>query len=250
MSDYPEIAKHFESDTPNHTLTAHREDGPFRYLRFAAPKTSMTVIELVTWPHNLVVAGSHGSFHFAHYADDRQDMFTAFRGRGKGRVDPDHWARMLVNGRESVAKYDRSLLEKRVREATVEGIREGYAPRGVGKAVTEEVLDSGCLDQEATAVQVVSEFQFGVKTRSECSCGATDDDARPMDKGVMWKIKHEREFGKKHQARTRQLEGFDFDDISEWNIHGLDYHYVWQCHAIVWGIGQYDAARKAAEVAA
>ncbi|MET9517486.1 hypothetical protein [Streptomyces sp. NPDC002994] len=250
MSDYPEIAKHFKSDLPNHAITAHREDGPFRYLRFAAPKTSMTVIELVTWPHNLVIAGSHGSFHFSHYADDRQDMFAAFRGRGEGRVDPDRWARMLVNGRGSVAEYDRSLLEAQVREYTREAIRDGWAPRGVGKAVTEDVLQSGYLDDENNALRVVDEFEYGAKTREECSCGATDEDAGRYDRGVMWAIRHERENGKTHKVRTRRLEGFDFDDVSEWTIRSLDYHYVWQCHAIVWGIGQYDAARKAAEVAA
>ncbi|GAA2929339.1 hypothetical protein [Streptomyces enissocaesilis] len=243
MNDYARIAEHFNGDVTNHTITAQCEDEDdlFRYLRFAAPKTSMTVVELVAWPHNLVIAGSHGSFHFAHYAADREDMFDAFRGR----VSPDHWARMLVNGRGSVAQYDRSLLEARIREYTREAIREGWAPRGVGKAVTEDVLESGYLDDENNAVRVVGEFQYGVKERRECSCGAADEDAGRYDQGVMWAIRHERENGKTHKVRTRQLEGFDFDDVHEWNIHSLDYHYVWQCHAIVWAVSQYDAARKA-----
>jgi len=245
MSEHDRIAEHFKSDVPNHKITAQREDGPFRYLRFAAPKTSMTVIELVTWPHNLVVAGSHGSFHFAHYAADREDMFDAFRGR----VSPDHWARMLVNGRESVAEYNRSLFEAQVREYTREAIREGWAPRGVGKAVTEDVLQSGHLDDEGSATRVVAEFEYGVKERRECSCGATDDDAGRYDRGVMWAIRHERENDKTHNVRTRRLEGFDFGDAwCDWNIHSLDYHYVWQCHAIVWAVTQYDAARKAVAV--
>ncbi|MGW0538535.1 hypothetical protein [Streptomyces sp. NPDC003032] len=241
MSDPSKIAEHFKSDVPNHTITAQREDDTFRYLRFAAPKTSMTVIELVTWPHNLVIAGSHGSFHFAHYASDREDIFDAFRGR----ISPDHWARMLVNGRDSVAEYDRSLLEARIREYTRDAIRDGWAPRGVGKAVTEEVLQSGYLDDEGSALRLVDEFEFGVTTREECSCGATDDDASQRDRGVMWVIRHQREYGNTHKVRTRRLEGFDFIDVYEWNIRSLDYHYVWQCHAITWGIGQYDAAREA-----
>jgi hypothetical protein len=241
MSEHKRIAEHFKGDVPNHKITTQREDGPFRYLRFAAPKTSMTVIELVTWPHNLVVAGSHGSFHFAHYAADREDMFDAFRGR----VSPNHWARMLVNGRDSVAKYNRSLLEARIREYTRDAIREGWAPRGVGKAVTEEVLQSNYLDDEGNATRVLGEFEYGVKERRECSCGATDDDAARYDRGVMWAIRHERENGEKHAVRTRRLEGFDFSDAwFDWNIHSLDYHYVWQCHAIVWAVGLYDAAQQ------
>lgn len=245
MSEYTKIAAHFKADVPKHTITAQREDGLFRYLRFAAPKTSMTVIELVTWPHNLVVSGSHGSYHFAHYADDRQDMFAAFRGRSEGRVSPDHWARMLVNGRDSVAEYDRSLLEARVREYTREAIRDGWAPRGVGKAVTEEVLQSGYLDDANSALRVVDEFEFGVKSRKECSCGATDENVGPRDDGILWQIRHEKAKGKTHKVRTRRLEGFDFCDVCEWDIHKLDYHYVYQCHSIVWGISQYDATRQA-----
>ncbi|MFC8009094.1 hypothetical protein [Streptomyces cinereoruber] len=242
MSEYARIAEHFKSDVPNHKITAQREDDTFRYLRFAAPKTSMTVIELVSWPHNLVVAGSHGSFHFAHYADDREDMFAAFRGR----VAPDHWARMLVNGRDSVAEYSRTLLEARVREYTREAIREGWAPRGVGKAVTEEVLESDYLDDEGSAIRALSEFEYGLKERWECSCGATDDGADRYESGVMWAIRHERENDRKHTVRNRRIEGFDFTDVwPEWNIHSLDYHYVWQCHAAAWGIDLYDAARKA-----
>ncbi|MFE7580739.1 hypothetical protein ACFU5Y_04125 [Streptomyces gardneri] len=243
MSDYDRIAEHFASDVPNHKITSRREDGPLRYLRFAAPKTSMTVIELVTWPHNLVVAGSHGSFHFAHYAGDREDMFNAFRGR----VSPDHWARMLVNGRDSVAEYDRARLEAKVREYTREAIRERWAPRGVGKAVTEEVLLSGYLDDKGNATRVVSEFEYGVKERQVCSCGATDDKADRYGRGVMWAIRHERENGKTHIVRPRRTEGFDFADAwHDWNIHSLEYHYVWQCHAAAWGVGLYDAARTAA----
>ncbi|MFE0650993.1 hypothetical protein ACFVZH_20630 [Streptomyces sp. NPDC059534] len=241
MTDYDNVAGHFASDVPNHKITSQREDGPLRYLRFAAPKTSMTVIEVVTWPHNLVVAGSHGSFHFAHYAADREDMLDAFRGR----VNPDHWARMLVNGRDSVAEYDRSLLEARIREYTREAIREGWAPRGVGKAVTEDVLQSGYLDDEGNATRVVSEFEYGVKERWECSCGTTEDDGT-RDRGVMWAIRHERENGKTHNARSRRTEGFDFGDVwCDWSIRSLDYHYVWQCHAIAWAVTQHDAARKA-----
>jgi len=49
-------------------------------------------------------------------------------------------------------------------------------------------------------------------------------------------------------VKVRQTGGFTFDDFTEWNIHGLDYHFVYQCHALVWAIARYDEA-KAAEPA-
>jgi hypothetical protein len=39
--------------------------------------------------------------------------------------------------------------------------------------------------------------------------------------------------------------GYEFrDDVWEWNFHDYDDEFLWACHAIVWGIAQYDAARK------
>lgn len=39
---------------------------------------------------------------------------------------------------------------------------------------------------------------------------------------------------------------FDFRDL-DCNASEHTYHYLWCCHAIVWGIAQYDAAKKAGE---
>ncbi|MEU2674784.1 hypothetical protein ABZ622_39340 [Streptomyces sp. NPDC007164] len=38
--------------------------------------------------------------------------------------------------------------------------------------------------------------------------------------------------------------GFRFDDPAELDFERFTPHYLWCCHAIVWGIAQYDAARK------
>lgn len=39
--------------------------------------------------------------------------------------------------------------------------------------------------------------------------------------------------------------GYEFrDDLWEWDFHDYDSSFLWACHAIVWGIAQYDAARK------
>jgi hypothetical protein len=36
---------------------------------------------------------------------------------------------------------------------------------------------------------------------------------------------------------------FRFDDAWEWNLNALDHHYLRACHAIQWGIEQYDTAK-------
>ena len=37
--------------------------------------------------------------------------------------------------------------------------------------------------------------------------------------------------------------GFQFHDAREWEFRDYDWWFVWACHAIVWGIAQYDAVK-------
>lgn len=243
MSDYSEIARHFESDFAETTLAVQREDGLFRHIEFSAPKT-MNRLVLVTWPFNLLVAGSHGSFHFERFGAGTEDMFDWLRGI---RVNPSSWASKLVNGRESVCEYDRDRMEAQINERVAEAIRDDWAPDGLEAAVREEILDSHLLDTKDTAFQLVSEFQHGMTYRSECSCGLFEDfkghDA--YSSAATWEFYKHKADGKKHTVKVRQTGGFDFDDFTEWRVDKLGYHFVYQCHAASWAIAQYDAARKA-----
>ncbi len=45
-------------------------------------------------------------------------------------------------------------------------------------------------------------------------------------------------------------EGVRFRDVWEWDLHDYDWSFLWACHAIVWGIAQYDAMRSAEQPAA
>jgi hypothetical protein len=243
MTDYAKIARHFERDFAEAALKTQREDGLFRHIEFAAPK-SMNRLIVVTWPYNLLVAGSHGSYHFERYGNDTEDMFAWLRG---SRVNPSSWSSKLVNGYESVREYDRGQMETQVKERVAEAIRDDWAPEGLEAAVREEILGSHLLDTKDTAFQLVSEFQHGMTFQAECSCGLSEDfegdDA--YSSACTWEFYKHKADGKKHKVKVRQTGGFDFDDFTEWNVDKLSYHFVYQCHAIVWAIGQYDAARKA-----
>jgi hypothetical protein len=243
MSEYAKIARHFQSDVKDATLTVRREDGPYRHVEFTAQK-GWTRIILVTWPYNLLVAGSHGSYHFERYGQDTEDMFGWLRG---ARVSPSSWSSKLVNGHDSVCEYDRDRMEAQINERVAEAIRDDWAPDGLATAVREEVLDSHLLDTKDTAFQLVSEFEHDVTYRAECTCGLSGPDGS-YSSAATWKYYDHKADGKKHSVSLRRLGGFDFDDFTEWNVDKLDYHFVYQCHAASWGIGQYDAARKAVAV--
>jgi len=243
MSEYADIARHFEGDFAEATLKEQREDGLFRHIEFSAPK-SMNRLIVVTWPYNLLVAGSHGSYHFERYGNDTEDMFDWLRD---SRPNPGSWASKLVNGRDSVEEYDRSLMVAAINERVAEAIADDWAPEGLQGAVSEEILGSHLLDTKDTAFQLVSEFQHGMTYRSECSCGQFEDfeGHDSYSSAATWEFYKHKADGKKHKVKVRQTAGFDFDDFTEWTVDKVGYHFVYQCHAAVWAIGQYDAARKA-----
>ena len=245
QTPYARIAEHFRNDFAKATVKAQREDGLFRHIEFSAPK-SMNRLIVVTWPYNLLVAGSHGSYHFERYGKDTEDMFDWLRGI---RVDPDRWASKLVNGRDSVSEYDRSRMVAAINERVADAVENDWAPEGLQDAVREDILGSHLLDTKDTAFHLVSEFQHGMTYRPECSCGISGDEGS-YDSAASWKYFDHKADGKKHTVKIRQTAGFDFDDFTEWNVDKLNYHFVYQCHAAVWAIAQYDAAQKSTEVAA
>jgi len=200
----------------------------------------------VTWPYNLIATGSHGTYHFERYGDDTEDMLNWLR---VSHPNPDGWASKLVNGRDTVTEYDRAKLIAEINERVDEAIRDDWAPAGLKDAVYEQILNSGWLDEEQTALRMIDEFEHGVTHRAECSCGeyADHDD---YSAAVCWNATTHKGRGDKHQARIRQIGGFDFTDVGDWNIRKLNYHYVWTCHAMVWAAGQYDTARTTTAVTA
>lgn len=240
MNDYADIARHFESDFAKATMTIRRDDGLFRHIDWSAPKT-MSRLAIITWPHNLLVAGSHGSYHFERWGADEGEILDLFLGR-----DPlknlSAWSNKLANGQDSVREYDQDRLVQQVKDEVAQAVREG-APRGLRAAVREQILESDRLHSQDWAMQLVYDFEHGTVYRAKCTCGASKDHESSHD-ATMWSIYggHTRAG---HETTVREIGGFAFSDIGDWSIHKLSYHFVYQCHAAVWAIGQYDAARKA-----
>lgn len=242
MTEYAEIARHFKNDVKGATLTMCREEGLYRHVEFTAQKGWSRII-LVTWPYNLLVAGSHGSYHFERHGADTEDMFDWLRGI---RVEPSSWASKLVNGADSVREYDRERLVAEVKAEVAEAVKAG-APRGLRAAVREQILESDRLHSRDWAMQMVYDFEHGVIYRAECSCGALKDHD-DQSAAYRWEFGEHRTKHRgvgEHSVKVREIGGFAFSDVGDWNLDKLNYHFVYQCHAASWAIGQYDAARKA-----
>lgn len=203
---YASIARRFKSETRNHTLTVLLDQGLHRHLHFQEPGRSAYWFDLITVPGALIFQGDGDSFVFRR---DR-DMFAFFRGP-VGRINPHYWSEKLTNGRNSVKAYSSKLLEQHVKDVLDEAGTWGDRPRGLVKAVREEILESCEIDHEDAARQLLSEFEFY---------------ADPADR-----------------LDSRKKPDFTFSDTWEWDLRDYDWWFLWACHAIVWGIARYDTAR-------
>jgi hypothetical protein len=146
-----EIQKRVAYDLTDGVMRVQQNDGVYRHLACGS-LASWTRLTVITWPHNLLVAGSHGSFHFERHARDTIDMLDWLR---RVRVDPNNWAEKLTNGCRSVEEYDRDRLETLIHERVAEAVADGWAPEGLEDAVREEMSarrsskTSGCTTRRA-----------------------------------------------------------------------------------------------------
>jgi hypothetical protein len=203
MTDYPEIAARFARETTKQQMTVKLDEGLYRHVRFASEGDSLYWWDLITWPYNLIVNGSHGSYHFCRFGPDTEDMFHLFRDSRAGRsINPDYWEEKVRAGKV------KDWSEKKFRAWLVEeaAALEARYP-GTVEAVGRQILNSNehNTEYEETARYACANFSHG-------------------------------------DVRLR------FPD--EWDLTFDEFHwqYLWQCHAIVTGIAQYDAARKAVAV--
>lgn len=159
MTAYPEIAARFARDTARHEMTVKHEDGLYRHLRFASPAPDgHTPFELITWPFNLVVKAGW-TFHFD--IDATEDMFDLFRRTAPtGRINPGYWSEKVRAGRDEIEGFSEDSFERQVKQHVVDAIRNGDAPRGIGREVTRDIFDWGDISHEAGARAELDSFRF------------------------------------------------------------------------------------------
>jgi hypothetical protein len=197
-----EVAAQFAKDVSSHVMTVEQDRGVCRVLRFARPGSNVFAFRIVTWPGHLYVGGDSDDFVFQRL----HDMFTFFRSDA-GRVNLSYWAEKLT----AVAKgpgyeqYDPDVFREAV-EARVREVSEAQEWDEATHRALREAVDFevlSCADEgEAAAHRAARDFTFRVG-----------------------------------------YERIDvFPDFWETSLRRYTYGFVWACHAVVWGIAQYDAA--------
>lgn len=240
--NHNDIAARFARDTRLHKLEILHDDGLYRHLRCRNRKSGLYWFDVVTWPGSLAI---RGDLNTAYVFSRTSDMFTFFRLRRSETINPSYWAEKLPEGWRSVQTYSENLLHQNIRQT----LREEYEDF-LHDRLAEKAKDLG-LDDVA---------HLGPELAKPCH-KQTRDYMRELRAAV-----HEHFFddywGCGTQYEDAALRGLDefsfvsddghkfaFTDWVEWNLRDWDWSYLWACHAIVWAIDRYDAAKTATQPA-
>lgn len=238
--DSPELKaapERFAKDTADHEMTVLRDDGLYRHLRFQCPEKSGYWFELLTAPGSLTFMGAGEAFVFR----CTKDMFGFFRSNStpKYPINPGYWDEKLVSDRHRAYEYSITKFEELAKKELAE-VEQTFP--GVTKAWDKKISGFWAeynTEYEDEARRAVHEFAFGA-FKGSCTCGGTelfDDRYDSID----WKDEHTAEGC---AATIEEQDPFGFTDVVDWDLTDYSWWYLWACHAIVWGIGQYDTAKK------
>jgi len=200
-----DTTERFETEIAEHVMTVIRDDGEYRHLRFSRPNTRAMSFDLLTWPGHLCYTGDMGTYVFSRV----RDMFEFFRSpKGDWRdINPPYWAeKVLASDRDGIKEFSPEKFEQNAWDALDQSME-------------------GLLSYDLTPDQVL-EIREDVER---------DVIGVAHDQGQEAAIQAALDF---------QYESVDlFPDFWESDSTVYTHRYIWCCHAIVWGVAQYDAAK-------
>jgi hypothetical protein len=204
----------FLADVAEHQMEVCRDkthhSDVYRHIKFGKPGSSDMAFELVTWPGYLCYTGDMGTFVFWR----TNDMFSFFR-RGAAdeniTINPSYWSQKC----EAVDKSD--------------GMTE-YSPEKFREAI----------------MGVVNNFiEFAGDSHTE---GYYDELRRAVESDVLSEADNG-EYKAREAADDFEYDTFRFDEFWEHDLTVYTRRFLWCCHAIVWGIREYDKYHAAKEAA-
>jgi len=204
-----DIVTRFATDVTQHQMTVAHNDGLYRHLTFRNPEHSWNLwFELVTTPGTLTIVGDMGAYTFRR----TEDMFTFFRGSAhRGEPNPHYWAQKLANDHNTVMHYNQDLMIENIWQDVRDHYGDNPVPDGLHEAIQADIIDVLTGD-ECSDLETVEAFEFYINEEDRFDSRVSPD--------------------------------FTFSETWEWSVKRFDLWYLWACHAIVWGIAQYDAQVK------
>lgn len=199
------LQKSFESDISRHEMTVLFENGVYRHIRFRRPDTWAYGFDLITWPGFLAYTGDMGEYMFSRV----EDMFTFFRQPLDQGISYSYWSEKCRAGQRS-GKRDCDGVYEFSEEAFKEAVEEDF------KSWLEYNLDS------ESGLDTVAELRE--RLEDEVLSCSSEGMIRAYDAAVGFEVDGE------------QI----FQDFWERSCEEYTDRFVWCCHAIRWGIHQYD----------
>lgn len=217
QGEFEASARRFLADTKNHQMQVILDQGVHRHLRFRAPGSGMYWFDLVTVPGALIFMGDGEAFVFRR-VDDMFEFFRARSGWNGGTINPHYWSEKLV---DAGGRWDRSMRysEGKFKEHVEEQLK-----------VAEESGDWTAEQLAQIRTAVASELDNWVDTSYEESAREFLRDFTYTVPAVCVDGTH----------RSGMEFTFDQDSAMEADLRDWYWWFLWVCHAIQWGIDQYD----------
>ena len=207
----------FFKDTEHHELQILRDDGVYRHIRLKVPGTTCMHFDLITWPGYLCYTGDMGTYVLTRLSD----MFEFFRKKrradGTFSIDFRYWAEKCESEGargDGVSEFDpdafkREITRQRRRLFVGHGEHMDADERREFWDSLEEVKNSADEGEHRTFSSVM-DWSFLIKKRDRWG----------------------------HDPKWIFLCTEDFPDCKAYT-----HRFLWCCHAMAWGIEQYDLSK-------
>jgi len=210
-----DILEKFNNEIKNHQMKVLLDQGVYRHLSFSRPGTSSYSFAIITGPGFLLYRGDMGCYEF----ERLNDMFNFFRG---GAINPGYWSEKVESISKfgsGIRKFNHDSFEQKVLQEAKDFAEESELCGTALEQFNEQIDDLiSSVEYEDDAYRQIREWEFDeIETNDDEFFKFTAEDIFGCDS---WE--------------------FDFKEYT--------HHYLWCCHAIVWGINQYDQLMSMAEI--
>lgn len=216
MKDVQKIANRFKKDVENFTVNIIHDDGVYRHLSCSNNGSFNQRFEITTYPNYLLISGDMGTNVFNRI----YDMFNFFNNKLEDGINTSYWAEKLSIG------DGKEFSEEAVIES-IETYIDNYCEN------IEDVFYEGhykdeyndCIELEGAFRNEVNDYLMSSDI-NEYSYYTTIEN-----------------------FESEIITDFEFQEVWDF-IESKDYTYrfLWQCHAIVWAIEQYNILKGAEDV--
>jgi hypothetical protein len=242
-----DIARMFERETADNTLTIQHDDKLYRHLVMRTPGLGLYWSEVTTWPSRLAVAGDLGrAFVFC----GTRDMFELFRGsRSYGSINPGYWATKL-DGEDGARDYSERKFRASITQALDDQAEAEFLERTHALAETLAVGGVAPPLGEAQAAKCLADtarYMAGLRAAVEADIFGDDSEYNIEYESEAARALAEFEYREPGAPHDQEPFTFAYCDFDRHEWHDWSADYLRACHAIVATIAAYDERTRPVE---